>query len=251
MTDREEIAAAGAPAPAGESARRGEGRQAEPPPVTYDGASSRYGPGTHAARERYDELRMRDVLARSYAKLRASGEYDPAKHGAGDTEQLTAAEDLELIATGEYLSRAYKPSSEIDHALRAGATWAQVTDALDTSEAYARVAYRAWVDGQHDMFSWTEGRLGMSDAEYAEAVTRAGEPEPGAAKAYAATHRVLCAHADRDGKGAHWLAPGEKCSAVLERGASEAGRGMLAPDAVATYAAMLRATEAPEQEAGQ
>jgi len=91
----------------------------------------------------------------------------------------------------------------------------------------------------------------MSDPQYAEAVSRAGDPEPGVAKAYAATHRVLCAHADRDGKGAHWLAPGEKCSTVLERGASEAGRGMLAPDAVATYAAMLRATEAPEQEAGQ
>jgi hypothetical protein len=40
---------------------------------------------------------------------------------------------------------------------------------------------------------------------------RAGEPDPGVAKAYAATHRILCAHAD-DGKGAHWLEPGEKCT---------------------------------------
>jgi hypothetical protein len=36
-------------------------------------------------------------------------------------------------------------------------------------------------------------------------------PEPGSAKAYAATHRVLCAHADEDGQGAHWLEAGETC----------------------------------------
>ena len=58
------------------------------------------------------------------------------------------------------------------------------------------------------------GQLGMSDAEYAEVLDRAGEPEPGAAKAYAATHRVLCAHADQDGRSAHWLQPGEKCAAA-------------------------------------
>ena len=52
----------------------------------------------------------------------------------------------------------------------------------------------------------------MDDAGYAAAIARAGELEPGAAKAYAATHRVLCAHADDDGLGAHWLAPGEECT---------------------------------------
>jgi hypothetical protein len=220
-------------------------------PVTYSHAERCYGPGTHAARERHDELSMRDTLARAYATLRASGQYDPAKHGAGDKEPLSRDEHLELLATAEYLARAYKPASEVDHALRGGATWGQVADALGTDEGMARVEYRAWADGQHDMLTWTDGRLGMSDAEYAEAKARAGEPEPGAAKAYAATHRVLCAHAGQDGRGAHWLQPGEKCSAVPERGASEAGRGMLAPDAVATYAAMLQATEAPEREAGQ
>jgi len=241
------------PAQAGESGA-GEPRELEagqPGPVSYDDAARRYGPGTIDARERYDELSMRDHLVRAYARLRASGEYDAARHGTGDTEPLTAAEHLELLATAEYLARAYKPSFETDNALRAGASWAQVADALGTDEAAARVAYRAWADGQHDMLTWTDGRLGMSDAEYAEAVARASGPEPGAAEAYAAAHRVLCAHADQDGAGAHWLAPGEKCSAVPERGASEAGRGMLAPDAVATYAAMLQATEAPEQEVGQ
>jgi hypothetical protein len=52
----------------------------------------------------------------------------------------------------------------------------------------------------------------MSDADYADAIERAGEPDPGAAKAYAATHRVLCAHTDDDGRGAHWIASGEKCA---------------------------------------
>jgi hypothetical protein len=185
---------------------------AAPRPITYSQAARRYGPGTIEAHERYDELSHRRVMADAYAKLRARGEYDPDKHGAGDTEPLTAAEHLELLALGEYLARFYKPASEVDNALRAGATWEQVAEALDTDEAMARVAYRAWADGQHDMLSWTEGRLGMSDTEYAEVIARAGEPDPGAAQAYAATHRVLCAHAGDDGQGAHWLAPGRKCT---------------------------------------
>jgi hypothetical protein len=41
--------------------------------------------------------------------------------------------------------------------------------------------------------------------------TDKAQPEPGAAKAYTATHRVLCAHADQDDKGMHWLQAGEKC----------------------------------------
>lgn len=221
--------------------------EASEPPVTYDQASHRYGPRTHAARERYDELSMREHLSRAYARLKASGQYDPAKHGTRGTEPLTAAEHLELLATAEYLARAYKPHGEVDHALRAGATWRQVAEALGTDEAMARVEYRAWADGQHDMLRWTDGRLGMSDAEYAEVLARAGEPDPGAAKAYAATHRVLCAHADQDGQGMHWLQPGEKCAAP---GPGPAGRGMVAPDAVATHAAMLEATEAAEPEAG-
>lgn len=180
-------------------------------PATYEQAARRYGPGTHAARERHDELSMRDHLARADAKRRAAVDRDPEQREAGDTEPLTAGEHLELLATAEYLARAYKPSCEVHNALRAGATWAQIAGALDTSEAAARAAYRAWADGQHDMLRWTGGRLGLSDAEYAEARAQAGEPEPGTARAYAATHHVLCAHADQDGQGAHWLAPGETC----------------------------------------
>ncbi len=157
---------------------------------------------------------MREHLARAYAKLTAAGTYDPARHGTGDTEPLTAAEHLELLATAEHLSRTYKPTVEIDHALQAGASWTQVAQALGADEADVRAAYRAWADGQHDMLTWTGGRLGMSDAEHTEAMHRAADGEkPQAARTTAEPFggARLCAHADRDGKDAHWLPPGEKC----------------------------------------
>jgi hypothetical protein len=34
---------------------------------------------------------------------------------------------------------------------------------------------------------------------------------------------VLCAHADKDGRGVHWLEPGEKCSASEAAREVEAG----------------------------
>ena len=155
-----------------ESADGGEARQ--PRPASYDDAARIYGPGTTAARERYHELSTRHHLARAYAQLRATGRYDPARHGAGDTQPLTAAEHLELLATAEHLSRSYKPVPEVYHALRAGASWAQIAGALGTDEPTARAAYRAWADGQHDLLTWTAGRLGMSDTEHAEAMRHAG-----------------------------------------------------------------------------
>ena len=36
--------------------------------------------------------------------------------------------------------------------------------------------------------------------------------EQPSAKEYAATHPIVCAHADEDGQGSHILAPGEKCN---------------------------------------
>src|SRR5260370_41937859 len=124
-------------------------------------------------------MRMRERLSRAHALLEAPGQSDPAKHGIRDTEPLTAAEHLELLAAAEYLARAYQPHGEVDHALRAGATWRQVAEALGSDEAMARVECRAWADGHHDMLRCTDGRLGMSDAEYAEGLVRAGEAEPG------------------------------------------------------------------------
>jgi hypothetical protein len=214
------------PAQAGESGagEPGEPGTRQPRPVSYDDAARRYGPGTIDARERYDELSMRDHLARAYTRLRASGEYDAAKHGTGDTEPLTAAEHLELLATAEYLARAYKPSFETDNALQAGASWAQVADALGTDEAAARAVYRAWADGQHDMLTWTEGRLGMSHAKYAEAMQRVAygaEPDGASGRAAAGPDAILCAHADRNGEGAHWLEADETCTEAPGREAGQ------------------------------
>ncbi len=40
---------------------------------------------------------------------------------------------------------------------------------------------------------------------------RADQSEKFSAKDYAATHPIVCAHADKDSGGSHILAPGEKC----------------------------------------
>lgn len=185
-------------------------------PVTYDRASAHYGHGTHSARERYDELTSRDIDVRTAARLRERGEFDPENNLGhrliAASEPLTAGERLELMAIGEVLARYYRHPTMLDHAAKAGASWEEIGAARGTSADQARQDYREWADGQHHLLTWTEGRWGMSDAEYAEAIVRATEPEPGAANSYAGAHPVLCAHADQDGAGSHWLEPGEKCA---------------------------------------
>jgi hypothetical protein len=186
----------------------------QPRPTTYHEASGS-GWDFVKAQARYRELTERGLYARSRAALEARGEYDPARHGTRVPEPLTVSEHLELLANGEVLARYYRHPSMLDHAVKAGASWEQIGAARGTSAEQARQDYREWAEGQHNL--WTGayggegGRFGMDDAEYAAAIERANAPEPGAARAYADTHRVLCAHAD-DGQGAHWLAPGEKCT---------------------------------------
>jgi hypothetical protein len=183
---------------------------ATPRPTTYHEASSAYS-YTGDARRRHDELTQRDALARARAALRARGELDPARHGAEEHEPLSASECLEILATGEVVARTYRHPVNIDRALEAGASWEQVA-ALDCDEAQARQNYRKWAQGQHHLWASDysgSGKLGLNDADYAKAIARVGEPELAAAKAYTASHRVLCAHADQDGRGAHWLEPGE------------------------------------------
>jgi hypothetical protein len=141
------------------------------PAITYNQASERFGPGTFTARERYEELNSRYHLHRARTKLIATGQYDPAKHGTRETEPLTTCEHLELLAVAEYLTRCYKPSFEIDNALRAGATWLQIADALGTDETSARANYRAWAEGQHQLFT-DLGMFGLDDTSFAEALKR-------------------------------------------------------------------------------
>jgi hypothetical protein len=193
-------------------------------PTTYNEASG-YDWDIVKAQARYEELTVRDLYARSRTELEARGEYNPAQHGTATPEPLTVSERLELLANGEVLARYYQHPAKLAHAVEAGASWEQIAAARGTSAEQARQNYREWAEGQHRL--WTgelgggPGRFGLDDAGYAEAIARAAEPDPGAAKAYAATHRVLCAHAGDDGQGAHWLAPGEKCT----RGEGAAAEG--------------------------
>ncbi len=137
---------------------------------TYNSATMDY-TGTIRARERYEALDLRYHLARAHAKLEAGGEYDPATHGA-PTGPLTATEHLERLALGEYLSRHYRPNCELDAALRAGVSLAQVAAALDCTEDAARERIRAWAAGQHRLHGDLGGIFGLDDDAYAAVLGR-------------------------------------------------------------------------------
>jgi hypothetical protein len=130
--------------------------------------------GVIKARERFDELTTQDLMARSIATLKARGTYDPAKHAdPGKNQPLTAAEHLEVLALGEVLARHYRHPAYVDQAVKAGATWPQIAEAIGSGEAQARQQYREWADGQHHLYLYYKGQLGMDDAEHAAAIQRA------------------------------------------------------------------------------
>jgi hypothetical protein len=119
--------------------------------------------------DRYRELADRDLMAQSIATLKARGTYDPNEYVNDEKfPPLTVAEHLELLALGERIARYYRHPSQVDKALRAGATWKQIVDATGTTEAKARAAYREWADGQHKY-------AGMGDDEYAAAMKAVGD----------------------------------------------------------------------------
>lgn len=135
--------------------------------------------GTHDALERYHELDSRHHLARAYATMKARGTYDPAKHGAGDTEPLTAAEQLERIALSEHLARSFRSCwYDYDAALDAGATWAEVSSALGEDEAMVRLKYREQADRQHELWQHYDGKFGLSAEEHTAAISRANVDQP-------------------------------------------------------------------------
>jgi predicted TPR repeat methyltransferase len=139
--------------------------------------------GIIVARERFDELTSRDITARAIATLKARGTYDPAKHSDEAKHQpLTAAEHIEVLALGEVLARHHRHPTYVDHALKAGVSWAQIAEAVGTEETHAREQYREWAHGQHELYAHYEGKFGISDDEYAAAIKRASEP-PTAPKA--------------------------------------------------------------------
>ena len=204
-------------------------------PLTYNDAETVYQTSLTAARDRYAELSDRDLSARTAALLRERGEFDPANLGhqlVAASGPLSAAEHLEHMAIGEVLARYYRHPSMLDHAVKAGASWEQIGAARGTSADQARRDYCEWAEGQHNLLTWTEGRIGRSDAGYATAIARASGPQtsPGgigdpAGIGIQARGQILCAHADQDGQGMHWKLPGQACTATAKPNAeTEAGQ---------------------------
>lgn len=152
-------------------------RQSPPPATTYQETSSRYR-GTGDARERFEELVVRDLSTRTRTTLTAREDYDPRIHGdmpaAG--EPLTVTEHLELLAAGELLARYYRHPAHAHRALQAGATWAQVAAATGRDEAQARQDYRDWAESEHLLWQDCDGEFGISGDEYAAAIARADAP---------------------------------------------------------------------------
>jgi len=144
--------------------------------ITYWLAEGEYR-GITAARERFDELTSRDHTARAIAALKARGTYDPAKHSDAENYQpLTTAEHLEVLAVGEVLARHYRHPAHVDLAVKGGASWSQIAEAVGSDETRVRQQYREWAESQHWLHAEYEGKFGMNDADYAAAIKRASEP---------------------------------------------------------------------------
>jgi hypothetical protein len=149
-----------------------------PPATTYQETSDRYA-ATGDARERFEELVVRDVRARAFMAVLARGDYDPRIHGdVGGSEPLTVTEHLELLAAGELLARYYRHPAHAHRALQAGATWAQVAAATGRDEGQARRDYREWAQDEHRLWLDCNGEFGIDAAEYAAAIARADIAAP-------------------------------------------------------------------------
>jgi hypothetical protein len=144
--------------------------------TTYQQAETSYR-CTIDARERFEELTNRDLMARAHATLMARGTYDPQKHGdTGKYPPLTAEEHLEILAAGEMLARYYRHPALVHHAVKAGASWSQVAAATGSDETQVWQGYREWAGGQHRLHGDYQGKFGMDDAEHTAAINRAAEP---------------------------------------------------------------------------
>jgi len=138
-------------------------------PVTYREAA---GGNIADQMDRYRELAEHDVMTRSIATLKARGSFEPNEHVNDERfPPLTAAEYLEMLALGERIARYYRHPSQVDKAVKAGASWAQIAAATGTTEEATRAAYREWAEGQHRLYA--DIGIGMDDAEYAAALRAA------------------------------------------------------------------------------
>jgi hypothetical protein len=122
---------------------------------------------------RYDELRMRDLLAPGVDDLPAEGQPGP----------LSRQEALELLALSELIARkaAYGRQLTVRSARATGASWTQIGAALGTTKQSAWEAHNRWIDQQASHRS-AYGHLSMDSQQAAAARALAGNPdneEPG------------------------------------------------------------------------
>ena len=124
---------------------------------------------------RYDELRMRDLLAPGVDELPAEDQLGPGP--------LSRQEALELLALSELIARkaAYGRQLTVRSARAAGASWTQIGAALGTTKQSAWEAHNRWIDQQASHRS-AYGHLSMDSQQAAAARALAGNPgneEPG------------------------------------------------------------------------
>jgi hypothetical protein len=115
-----------------------------------------------SAVRRYEELRTRDSLA------------DP--EDADGPRPLDRGEALELLALGEVIARRAGQGRQLTvrTARTAGASWAEIGQALGTTRQSAWEAHRRWIDGQAARHG-TVGEIGFDAADAAAARALAGE----------------------------------------------------------------------------
>jgi hypothetical protein len=93
---------------------------------------------------RYDELRMRDLLAPAVG--------DQASDETGGPGPLSRQEALELLVLSEVIARkaAYGRQLTVRSARAAGASWSQIGAALGTTKQSAWEVHNRWLDLQAD-----------------------------------------------------------------------------------------------------
>ena len=111
---------------------------------------------------RYEELRTRDSLA------------DPDDPDGPDP--LRRAEALELLALGEVIARkaGHGRQLTVRTARGAGASWADIGQALGTTRQSAWEAHRRWIDGQVAQRG-TVGAIGFDEQDAVTARALAGD----------------------------------------------------------------------------
>jgi hypothetical protein len=119
---------------------------------------------------RYDELRMRDLLAAGVDDLPADEQLGPGP--------LSRQEALELLALSELIARkaAYGRQLTVRSARAAGASWTQIGAALGTTKQSAWEAHNRWIDQQASHRS-PYGHLSMDSQQAAAARALAGNPD--------------------------------------------------------------------------